>query len=143
MLKQHTPAHPGLASARRSICIAALAVVLVGLTPGCVAVIAGTGAGAAVAFSLGRLDAVVPADLGRTHKASVDAISQLQFARVSEKSDALGAVLIARTSGDKRIRIELSKETDQVTRIWIRVGVFGDEAVSLAILDRIKSNLGT
>jgi len=112
------------------------------LTPGCIAVIAGTGAGAAVAFSLGRLETVVPAELGRTQKAAADAIGQLQFAKISEKSDALGAVFIARTSEDKRIRIELSKETDKVTRIWIRVGVFGDESVSLAILDKIRSDLG-
>jgi hypothetical protein len=115
---------------------------MVGLTPGCVAVIAGTGAGAAVAYSMGRLDTVVSADLVRTEKATDAALAQLQFSKISEKSDALVAVFIARTSEDKRIRIELSKEGDQVTRIWIRVGVFGDEAVSLAILDKIRAGLG-
>jgi len=110
--------------------------------PGCVAVIAGTGAGAAVAYSLGRLDTAVSADLARTDKATGDAIAQLQFSKISEKSDALNAVFIARTAEDKKIRIELTKEGDQVTQIQMRVGVFGDEAVSLSILEKIKGNLG-
>jgi len=128
--------------ARRPIIAAALAMALALLTPGCIAVLAGTGAGAAVAYSMGRLDTVASADLARTERATDAAIAQLQFFKISEKSDALDAVFIARTSEDKRVRIELSKEGDQVTRIWIRVGVFGDEAVSLAILEKIRAGLG-
>lgn len=126
----------------RALAVASLGSALVVLTPGCIAVVAGTGAGAVVAYSRGRLDTILSADLGRTEKAADAAIAQLQFAKISEKSDALESVFIARTAMDTKVRIELSKEGEQVTRVIIRVGIFGNESVSLAILDKIKANLG-
>ena len=42
---------------------------------------------------------------------------------------------------NKKIKIKVSKVGDQSAKVQIRVGVFGDEALSLAILDKIKTNL--
>jgi hypothetical protein len=110
--------------------------------PGCIAIVAGAGAGTAVAYSAGRLSTEVPAGLDRTEKATRTAVGQLEFARISESSDATGAEFICRTSSDKRVKIELSREGDGITKIDIRVGFFGDEPVSLGALEKIKSNLG-
>ncbi len=53
----------------------------------------------------------------------------------------LNAILIARTAEDKKIEIKVSRVGDITSRVQIRVGVFGNEVQSLAILDKIKANL--
>ena len=117
-----------------------LGLVTLGLSSGCVVVAAGAGAGA-VAYVRGDLATTLAAGLHRTVQASRSAIQQLAFAQVSEKSDALNGVIIARTAEDKKIEIKLERTGDNLTKIKIRVGVFGDEALSMALLDKIKANL--
>ncbi len=48
---------------------------------------------------------------------------------------------MARTAGDKKIKIVVDRVGDTVTNVNIRVGVFGDERISLALLDKIKADL--
>lgn len=111
------------------------------LNQGCVAVVAGAGAGAAVAYVRGDLDTTLETGLDKGVDAVNGAISQLKFAKVSEKKDALGAVIIARNSADKKIEFRLEHQGARITKLKIRVGVFGDEALSLAILEKVKANL--
>lgn len=108
---------------------------------GCVAVMAGAGAGAAVAYVRGDLDAILDAGLDKSVRATNRAIEQLKFAKISQKEDALIAVLVARNAADKKIEIRLEKQSETVTKVKIRVGTFGDEALSVAILDKVKMNL--
>jgi hypothetical protein len=108
---------------------------------GCVAVMAGAGAGAAVAYVRGDLDAILDAGLDKSVRATNRAIEQLKFAKISQKEDALIAVLVARNAADKKIEIRLEKQSETVTKVKIRVGTFGDEAPSVAILDKVKMNL--
>ena len=63
------------------------------------------------------------------------------YAKVSENKDALKAVLVARTAMDKKIEITISNSGKKLTNIKIRVGVFGDEQLSMSILDKIKAGL--
>ena len=119
------------------------AALLLGLMPGCIAVVAGAaGAGSAVAYTTGELDAELPAGLEKTRGATREAIHGLGFALVSERADSLSAVFICRTAVDKRVRIELERVGDGITKVEIRVGVFGDETVSLGTLEKIRGNLG-
>jgi hypothetical protein len=108
---------------------------------GCVAVAVGAGAGAAVAYVRGDLDAMLDADLARSIHAVNRAIDQLKFAKVSEKEDALQAVLIARNATDRKIEFFLAKLSDGTTSLKIRVGTFGEDALQVQILEQIKSNL--
>jgi len=110
-------------------------------TTGCLAVAAGAGAGAAVAYVRGELKGTVPAGLDATARATNNAIQALQFAKVSEAKDALSAVFIARTATDKKIEIRLENAGRDVTTVKIRVGLVGDEALSIMILDKIKSHI--
>lgn len=107
---------------------------------GCVAAAVGAGAGA-VAYIRGDLEATLDSSLNATNKAAGHAISQLEFAKVSENKDALTANITARTAQDKKVEIIMTKVSDTVTKVKIRVGVFGDEAISMAILDKIKAAL--
>jgi len=123
----------------RYAALAALALAAV-FQSGCVVAAVGAGAGA-VAYIRGELEATLDSSLAATAKASDRAIKELEFAKVSEKKDALSANLVARTAQDKKVEIDLTKVGDKVTKVKIRVGVFGDEAVSMAILEKIKQAL--
>ncbi|MBI5769845.1 MAG: DUF3568 family protein [Verrucomicrobia bacterium] len=127
-------------SLRRS---AAASLVIVSLlcSSGCVAVVAGAGAGAAVAYVRGDLDAMLDAGLDKSLRAANRAIEQLKFAKISQKEDALIAILVARNAADKKIEIRFEKQSETVTKVKIRVGTFGDEVLSVAILDKVKANL--
>lgn len=121
--------------------LAALALfITVALQTGCVAVAVGAGAGA-VAYIRGDLEATLEARLDDTNRAADRAIAQLEFAKISNRKDALSANVTARTAQDKKVQVEMTKISQRVTKVKIRIGVFGDEAVSLAILDKIRANL--
>lgn len=120
------------------------AAVLIGLatvTSGCIAVAAGAGAGAAVAYVRGQLEATLGSSFDNTANATNRAIQQLGMAKVSEKKDALVDVFTVRNAADKKIEIRLDNMARDLTKVRIRVGVFGDEPLSIAILEKIKSNL--
>ncbi|ACB74869.1 DUF3568 family protein [Opitutus terrae] len=127
----------------RVVALLSLAVslaVVAGMT-GCVAVAAGAGAGAAVAWVRGELQTNLSADFENAVRATNRALTQLQLAKISEKKDALNAVITARNAADKKIEIQLANAARNLTKVEIRVGVFGDEPLSIAILEKIKDNL--
>ncbi|HVU24181.1 MAG TPA: DUF3568 family protein [Opitutus sp.] len=130
-------------SFRRWFAVASAGVMLAmaGATSGCLAVAAGAGAGAAVAYVRGELRGTVAADYGATVAAANRAVQDLQFAKVSEKRDAFEDILVARTAADQKVEIRTKSLTKDSTTVKIRVGYFGDEALSVTILDKIKSHL--
>jgi hypothetical protein len=128
----------------KTFCKSSVILAVVALLPllsGCVAVLAGAAGAGTVAWVQGRLDAALDANYEKAEKAVNLAITQMEFAKVSEKKDVLNAIFIARTAEDKKIEIKVSRVGDVTSRVQIRVGVFGNEAQSLAILDKIKANL--
>jgi hypothetical protein len=94
-----------------------------------------------VAWVRGELDATLDTNYEKAVPAANAAVAQLQFARISEKKDALTDILTVRTAGDRKVVIRVLKIADQTSRVKIRVGFFGDQALSLTILDKIKANL--
>ena len=122
-------------------------VVAVGLTgvtvfqSGCLVVAAGAAAAGAVVYVRGELQASLANPYTDVVTASGRALEKLQFRKISEKGDALKTVIVARTGSDKKVEITVKKVTDSMTKVEIRVGVFGDEAMSLTILDKIKEGL--
>ena len=122
-------------------------VVAVGLTgvtvfqSGCLVVAAGAAAAGTVAYVRGELQASLANPYRDVITATGKALEKLQFRKISEKGDALKTVIVARTGSDKKIEITVKRVTDSVTKVEIRVGVFGDEALSMTILDNIKQAL--
>jgi hypothetical protein len=110
--------------------------------PGCVAVVAGAGAGAGVvAYVRGDLEATLPNDYNHVVEGAREAIKGLEFTKVSDNKDALKAVLVAHTALDKKVEVAITNAGKNLTSIKIRVGVFGDEQLSMAVLDKIKASL--
>jgi hypothetical protein len=139
MVQSFITMNPKRSNFLRPLLLAACAAALIGTT-GCVVVAAGAGAGA-VAYVRGDLDTTLNADYEKVVAATREAIEQLEFAKMSDNKDALKAVLVSRTAQDKKVEITLQNTGKKITNVKIRVGVFGDEQLSLSILDKIKSNL--
>ena len=124
-----------------SLVASALLLTALAVTSGCVAVVAGAGAGAAVAYVRGDLDTTLDASFAKSVRAVEKTIAQLKYAKISDHQDALQATLIARNAADQKIELYLEKLTDDATKLKIRVGTFGEETLQNEILAKIKSNL--
>ena len=111
------------------------------MTSGCLAVAVGAGAGAAVAYVRGELRATVSGSYDATAAAASRAVQDLQFVKVSEQRDALTDIIVARTAADKKVEIKVEHLTQQATTVKIRVGLVGDESLSITVLDKIKARL--
>jgi len=127
-------------SVRRLLVALLLGISAAGLT-GCVAVVAAGAAGTGVAWYRGRLEANLDQNIETVFAASQKALAQLEFANISNKKSSVDAQLVSRTALDKKVEITLQKVTDRSTKVMIRVGVFGDETLSMSILDKIKAAL--
>ncbi len=111
------------------------------LGSGCVAIVAaGAGAGTG-AYLRGELEATLGGNLERTNQAVAKAVQELKFVRISENKDALLALTVVRNAADQRIEIRQDVVGEKLTRVRIRVGVFGDEKLSRTLLDRIQARL--
>lgn len=133
--------HSSLQKVLRAIALLALPVSAALVQTGCVAVVAAGAAGTGVAWYSGKLEATIEDDLDAVYRASQRALAQLEFAKISENKSAIDAQLVSRTALDKKVEITLSKPTENATKVAIRIGVFGDEALSMAVLEKIKANL--
>ncbi len=120
---------------------ALLAVAALPWLTGCVVVAAGAVGAGAVAYVRGELESSVEADLDATYAAAQRALDKLEFARIEQRKSGLDAQLVHRTALDKRVEIKLKKITDRLTKIEIRVGIVGDQELSLTLLDKIRAEL--
>ena len=125
---------------RLRLACAAAALALASLT-GCVAVIAGAAGAGTVAYVRGELESTLSSGYEKSVEATNLAVQQLQFAKVSERRDAVMDTITVRTAGDRKVVIRISKVADLTSKVRIRVGWFGDEALSLTILEKIRANL--
>jgi hypothetical protein len=122
----------------------ALVVLLAGVAigaSGCLLVAVGAGAAGTVAYVKGELEATLDAGMDKSYDATLKALDQLQIVPTQKLKDSLSAEIIARTSDDTKITIKLARVDEKITKMTIRVGVFGDQAQSTAIYERVKQNL--
>lgn len=126
---------------RRRFLAISLAMLPIAFTSGCLAVAAGAAGAGAVAWVRGELDASIGNSLDAVDRATNRAAEQLKFVKIAESADALARVITLRTAEDKKIEVRLTRTTDTVTRVRIRVGTFGDESVSRLLLEKIQANL--
>lgn len=115
------------------------------LLSGCAALLLGGGAAlgaGSVMFVRGELRVVESTSLDSTWNASQAAMKDLQLAIVTQEKDALRARLKARGAGDKKVVLKLKNNGERSTDLRIRVGFFGDKALSQGILDAIRKHSG-
>lgn len=125
---------------RKALAVLAAAGALA-LTPGCLVVAAGAAGAGSVAFVEGKLTATMGNPFERVVRATNLAGEQLRFMEISESRDSQSYELKGRTPEDHRVTIVVTRVSDALTRVEIRVGVLGDKPFSQTILDRINANL--
>jgi len=91
-----------------------------------------------VAYVGGELKSTEKVSLNTAWNASQKAMKDLEFTITSKEKDAFDGQFIAKGAANKIIKIKLNKQSDMLTEIRIRVGTFGDESLSLQILEKIK-----
>ena len=111
---------------------------------GCLAVLVGGAVAAGAtgyAYVKGESTATLEAPMEPSWNAALAALEDLRLAVISKSGDALTGAITARNAEDTRIAISLRRVSDNTTRIGVRVGTFGDESQSRAILDKIAARL--
>lgn len=109
---------------------------------GCSSVTVGGANGAGTyTYSGGNMRGNENAVLDRVWSATQAAMKDLEFTVISQQKDALQARLIARTALDKKIEINLTKISENLTEVKIRVGSFGDQNLSYTIIQGIEKRL--
>jgi hypothetical protein len=126
--------------------LACLSLVLTGLTmssSGCILLAAGAGAAGTVAYVKGDLEAEEPQNIDQVYAATKKAAEDLKLyvLRGEGGKDALSATFVARDAGDKRVTVKLKTVAQDVTKLSIRVGTFGDQTKQRLIYGKIRENL--
>ncbi|MBI2469826.1 MAG: DUF3568 family protein [Planctomycetes bacterium] len=112
------------------------------VSSGCAALLIGGGAGAGtVAYLKGELKSTEETSIDKTWQAAQETMKDLEFVITSKEKDVFSAKLIAYRANDKKVEMYLRKASENTTEVKIRVGVFGDESLSLIILKSLKKHL--
>lgn len=120
-----------------------LGIVLFGfLATGCVALVVGTGAGAAgTVYVMGKLEEQVEASVPQVQKAAVAGLKDLDLPIQKNKGDKLSAQIESETADEQTIWVKVNFVTESLSELTIRVGLTGDEQQSREILRAIKQHL--
>ena len=129
------------ASSRFFPSVALLAVLLLPFVGGCTTTTPGPGGKGVVAYGRGELSTDVTHDLDAVFAASQRALNELEIIKIDDKKTQVDAQILSRTATDKKIVINLNRVTDTLTKVYIKVGVVGDETLSRLILDKIFAEL--
>ena len=108
-------------------------------TSGCVAT--KTAAHDTVSWIRGALEVNLDYSVEEVGFAATTAVNNLKFNNVLSRVDVVSGEVNAETAQGTDIDILIDKISERITRVSIRVGAFGDEAVSRLILDEIERTL--
>jgi hypothetical protein len=120
------------------------------MNAGCLAVVAGVGAGAAVgyAYCQGKICEAYSASLDDTWAATRTALAELGMPVLNEEHESNGCGCIeSRTVEGDRVKVHLDVMSSPfpaegpITRVCVRVALFGDHPVSVRILDQVGMHL--
>ena len=88
----------------------------------------------------GTYSTIVSAAPDKATAAARKAVEDLKLADITSTATKVDGKVTARTAANDEITIEIEQAGDNVSKVSVRVGVTGDEAVSMQILDRIKNS---
>ncbi|MBL9031416.1 MAG: DUF3568 family protein [Phycisphaerae bacterium] len=131
-----TAARALIAPAACAAALAACATPVVVATASVSALQAGT-----AAYIDGQLQAAHAANLDEAFAAAQAALAELRFTITSAKLRSNSALIVATESDGHSLGVTLTRRTPGVTKVAIRVGLFGDQAVSRLILSHYQMHL--
>jgi Protein of unknown function (DUF3568) len=94
-----------------------------------------------VSQSFGTYDKLVDSTPDKVADAAEAVLKDLQLLKVEKKKTGLDGKVTAKTAQDKPVVIDVKRVGENVTKVEVRVGDFGDEGLSLSILNKIDQKL--
>src|SRR5947208_15129425 len=113
----------------------ALFVVILGLVmvsqAGCLLFVAGAaaGTGAGVAYVKGKSVNTVDGNPKQVAVATEKAFKDMNMVVVSNNASTVDAEIVARTARDVKVDVVAKSESDKLSAVYVRVGVFGDAPI--------------
>ena len=92
-------------------------------------------------YSMGNFESVEQASIDKVYAAGLKAMEELKLPVIQKDVDSMSGKIAGRDVADKKIIITLSATPDKMTKLSIKVGMFGDEAKSRLIYEQIKKQL--
>ena len=112
------------------------------VSTGCVPLLLGAVAGAGgMTYVKGALIKNVEYDVKKVHKASLSAVKELDLFVLSDELNKHSAIIKAEYDDGRSVRVIIDALTEYVSKITIRIGVFGDQEEARFILNAIESKL--
>lgn len=128
---------------RRRCVLVVLPLVLIGVVGCAPAIIAAAGlaAASAIVWHRGWLKQTLPTPHDRVYRAARSALDDLDIVLESETFEADRGVLDGYDADSHRVMVKTRSEGETSTEIRIRVGLWGDQARSVEILEQLKKHL--
>ena len=111
------------------------------LFTGCAVLLGGAVVAGTVAFVQGSLESHLAASVPQAADAVHRAIYSMKLTPMGRTGDNSDMTFQARDVQGQKIKIRLEPEGRKVTKVTIRVGNFGDETLSRALLEEIDRQL--
>jgi len=92
-------------------------------------------------FYKGGLTVIYQAPYMKTWDATLKAFENMNFEIQSKKHDRTAGKIKAQRADKKPVNVAMEYKSAQETEVQIRVGIFGNEAASIAIKEEIKKTL--
>ena len=111
---------------------------------GCILLAVGAGAGLGVGaykFVKGELEVAYPAGYEETWSAALAAMDALELTREDAGKDAFGGRIEAARADGTPVKMSVTPVTPDSTTVKIRVGTFGNRAMSDMIASEIEAKL--
>ncbi len=128
----------------RAILPVLLALALPLTTAGCPAMLFGAGAAVgagALVWQSGWLRGNIPEPIERVHRAAKSAIADLKAAIEEESLKPPSGTVDGTMPDGRRVVVETRVVGPKETQVRIRVGIWGDQAMSVQIFEQIKKHL--
>src|SRR6185369_878927 len=109
---------------------------------GCLLAAAGAGAGAGMMYVKGKSTDVLEASPRAVAEATEMAMKDLGIAVISRQASDVDASIVGLTATDAKVDVTVKSETQTMSKIFIRVGVWGDDVLQWRLLKQIRTNLG-
>lgn len=125
----------------KNILFALLFFCLVGLALGCTSTFKAVETDPGFTFLRGRLSGVLEGALPKVEAATVAAMEELKFVAVDVVSDKLKGIVTARMADGTKVVVKMQAEDFESTIIKVKVGIFGDQSISVQVLRHIQRKL--
>jgi len=81
------------------------------------------------------------ADPDQVVEAAKEALDELDLQMISSAATKLDGQIEAKTAQGKTVSITVEKEGEGVSKVGVKVGTFGDETISNAVIEKTRARL--